>query len=54
MPKKRKLLILVNPFSGRRLAARNWEIARVILEKCHLELTVLMTERAGHAYDLVH
>jgi hypothetical protein len=27
MPPKRKILILVNPFSGRRLAAGNWVIA---------------------------
>jgi sphingosine kinase len=53
MPKKRKLLILVNPFSGRRLAAANWEIAKVILEKAHIDMTVIMTERAGHAYDIV-
>lgn len=37
MPPKKKLLILINPFSGRRLAARNWEIARVILDKCHVD-----------------
>lgn len=54
IPKKRKLLILVNPFSGRRLAAVNWEIARPILEKCHVDLTIVMTQRAGHAYDIVN
>lgn len=53
MPLKRKVLVLVNPFSGRRLAARNWEIARPILEKAHIEMKVIMTERAGHAYDMV-
>lgn len=54
MPKKRKLLILVNPFSGRRLAARNWQIALPILEKAHVEMTVVMTERANHAYEMVY
>jgi sphingosine kinase len=46
MPKKRKLLILVNPFSGRGIAATNWQIALPILEKAHVEMTVIMTERA--------
>jgi ceramide kinase len=54
MPKKRKILVLVNPFSGRRLAATNWEKARPILEKAHIEMKVIMTERAGHAYDIVN
>lgn len=54
MPKKRRILVLVNPFSGRRLAAANWEIARPILEKAHVDMTVIMTERAGHAYDIVN
>ncbi len=54
MPKKRKILVLVNPFSGRRMAARNWEIARPILEKAYIDMKVIMTERAGHAYDIVN
>jgi sphingosine kinase len=54
MPPKRKILILINPFSGRRLAARNWEIARPLLELAHIDMTVIFTERAGHAYDLVN
>jgi sphingosine kinase len=54
MPRKRKVLILVNPFSGRRLAVANWEIARPVFESAHIEMTVVMTERAGHAYDIVN
>lgn len=54
MPRLRKVLVLVNPFSGQRQAARSWEIARPILEKAHIEMKVVMTERAGHAYDIVH
>ena len=54
MPPKRKLLVLVNPFSGRRLAAANWEIAKVLLEKAHADMTVIMTERRNHAYDYVN
>lgn len=54
MPKKRKLLILVNPFSGRRLAAANWVLAKVLLDKAHVDMTVIMTERAQHAYEIVN
>ena len=54
MPPKKKILVLVNPFSGRRLAAAKWLIARPILEKAHAELTVIETERANHAYEIVH
>src|ERR1017187_9303746 len=54
MPPKRKLLILINPFSGAGAANRAWEKARIILEKCHVELTIILTERAMHAYEIVH
>lgn len=54
MPKKRKILILINPFSGRRLAAANWIIARPILDKAYLDYDVIETQRAGHAYDIVN
>lgn len=53
-PRKRKILVLVNPFSGKRLAAANWEKARPILEKSHIEMNIIMTERAGHAYEIVN
>lgn len=54
MPKKRRLLVIVNPFSGRRRAAANWEIARPIMEKAFIDMKIIMTERAGHAYDIVN
>ena len=54
MPPKRKILVLINPFSGRRQAAANWLIARPILEKAHVEMKVIETERANHAYEIVH
>lgn len=53
MPPKRKLLVLVNPFSGRRLAARHWLIAKEIFDKSYIDYKVIETERAGHAYDIV-
>jgi len=46
MPPKRKILILLNPFSGHGAAAANWEVARVILEKCYVDMTIIRTERA--------
>lgn len=54
MPRRRKVLVLVNPFSGGGAAARCWELARPILEKAHIDMRVVFTERAGHAYDLVN
>jgi diacylglycerol kinase family enzyme len=54
MPPKRKLLVLINPFSGRGLAAAKWLIARPILEKAYVEMTVIETQRANHAYEIVH
>lgn len=54
MPRKRKMLVLVNPFSGGGEAARSWDTARPIIEKAHLDLKVIFTERAGHAYDIVN
>jgi sphingosine kinase len=53
MPPKRKILVLINPFSGRRMAAANWLIARPILEKAYLDMTVIETQRANHAYEIV-
>lgn len=54
MPKKRKLLVLINPFSGQKKAAKNWKIAEKFFEKAFLDLDIVMTQRAGHAYDIVH
>lgn len=54
MPRKRKILVLVNPFSGRRKAAANWVIAKELLDKAYIDMTIIETQRAGHAYDIVH
>ena len=52
-PHKRKVLVLANPFGGAGAAARNWEVARPILELAHLDVTLQWTERANHAHDIV-
>lgn len=46
-------MILLNPFSGGGAAANAWQVSQPIIEKAHVELTVIRTERAGHAYDFV-
>jgi len=51
-PPKRKVLVLINPFGGAGAAARNWETARALMEKAYIDLDVLFTERAQHAYDM--
>jgi sphingosine kinase len=53
MPPKRKLLILLNPFSGGGQAATSWEVARPILERAHVDIKLIRTQRAGHAYEIV-
>lgn len=44
----------MNPFSGGGAAARSWETSRPILEKAHVDIKLVFTERAGHAYDIVN
>ena len=53
MPPKRKLLVLLNPFSGAGQAATSWTIAEPIMQKAHVDIKLVRTERAGHAYDIV-
>ena len=53
MPPKRRVLVLVNPFSGQRLAARVWAISEQILMRAYITYKVIETERAMHAYELV-
>ena len=43
LPRKRKILILINPFSGRRMAAANWIIAKQLLDKSYLDITAIET-----------
>jgi len=54
MPKRRKLLIFLNPFSCNGRATRVWRQAKIILDKAYIEQEFIETERAGHAYDYVN
>jgi hypothetical protein len=51
-PPRRKVLVLINPFGGAGAAARNFEMARQLLEDAYIDMTVKWTERAQHAYDI--
>jgi len=51
MPEKRKILVLLNPISGRGrgIALRKWEIAKPMVALGHVEATVRPTEHQNHA-----
>jgi len=53
MPDKRKILILINPISGRGLALRNWTKAKPMVDLGHLEVTLRHTEYQNHAQEIV-
>lgn len=53
MPKKRHVLVLINPFSNNGASTQVWEDARLIMENAYMELTVKETERARHAFEIV-
>ena len=46
------MIVLINPFGGAGAAARNWEVARTLMEKAYIDLQVQFTERAQHAFDI--
>jgi hypothetical protein len=52
-PPKRKVLIIQNPFSGNGAAVPALTTAMTMLEHAHLEITIMQTEFAGHAADIV-
>ena len=53
LPPKKKILALLNPFGGMGLAPRKWEVAKQIIDKAHIDVTLKETERQMHAYDIV-
>ena len=54
-PKRRKILVLINPFGGAGAAPGNWEVAREIFDLApqRVQITVMETERANHAFEYV-
>ncbi|KAF3340393.1 ceramide kinase [Carex littledalei] len=49
----KKLLVLVHPLCGKRKGVKTWETVAPIFCRAKVETKVIMTERAGHAYDVV-
>ena len=53
VPQKKRILALLNPFGGAGKAAGKWEKAKLLLDYCHVDITLKHTERRNHAYDIV-
>ncbi|GMH92640.1 hypothetical protein TL16_g12406 [Triparma laevis f. inornata] len=52
--RRRKFLVLVNPFSGKKQGNQICEtFVKPMFEHANIEPVVLVTERAGHATDLM-
>lgn len=52
LPRKKKILALLNPFGGRGLAPRKYEVAMELLNLCHIEVELKHTERRNHAFEI--
>jgi hypothetical protein len=52
-PPKRKVLIIMNPFSGGGAARAALAQAMTMLEHANLEITIAQTERQGHASEIM-
>ncbi|XP_044468078.1 ceramide kinase-like isoform X2 [Mangifera indica] len=49
----KNLLVFVNPMSGKTNAGRTWETVAPIFARAKIEAKVVVTERAGHAFDVM-
>ncbi|XP_058721934.1 ceramide kinase-like isoform X2 [Vicia villosa] len=49
----RNLLVFVHPRSGKSNGCRNWEAVAPIFSRAKVETKVIVTERAGQAYDMM-
>ena len=49
----RSLLVFVHPRSGKSNGCRNWEAVAPIFSRAKVETKVIVTERAGQAYDMM-
>ena len=50
---KRKILALLNPFSGQGLAVGRYNEAKEMFDKGHLDVTLVETQRRMHAFDIL-
>ncbi|XP_065871698.1 ceramide kinase isoform X2 [Euphorbia lathyris] len=49
----KNLLVFVNPRSGKASGYRTWETVAPIFSRAEVETKVVVTERAGHAFDVM-
>ncbi|KAJ3680586.1 hypothetical protein LUZ60_016864 [Juncus effusus] len=49
----KNLLVLVHPLCGKRKGIKTWETVAPLFRRAKVERKVMVTERAGHAYDLI-
>ncbi|KAJ4731961.1 Diacylglycerol kinase, partial [Rhynchospora pubera] len=49
----KKLLVLVHPLCGKGKGLKTWETVAPVFSQAKVETKVIVTERAGHAYDVV-
>jgi sphingosine kinase len=53
MPEKKRILALLNPFGGGGKAPAKWDKAKMLLDFCHIDVTLKYTERRNHGYDIL-
>lgn len=53
MPRKKRLLVFVNPYSGTKKGIKTWVQAREVLEKANFEIEVIQTTHQNHAREVV-
>ncbi|XP_061979408.1 ceramide kinase isoform X1 [Populus nigra] len=51
MGRPKKLLVFINPMSGKASGRRTWEMVAPIFSRAKVKTKVIVTERAGHAFD---
>ncbi|CAL4967927.1 unnamed protein product [Urochloa decumbens] len=47
----KNLMVFVHPLCGKGRGVRNWETVAPLFDKAKIKTKVIVTERAGHAYD---
>ncbi|KAK2653436.1 hypothetical protein Ddye_013292 [Dipteronia dyeriana] len=49
----KNLLVFVHPLSGKGNGYRNWEMVAPIFARAQIKTRVIVTQRAGHAFDVI-
>ncbi|XP_034916245.1 ceramide kinase isoform X2 [Populus alba] len=53
MGRPKNLLVFINPMSGKASGRRTWEMVAPIFSRAKVKTKVIVTERAGHAFDVM-